>query len=373
MTQRSRFPLRSTLLRKLLLVNLPVIALAMFIVWWAIDQLAADYFSALMQEYDIAPDTTHSMFLEAVNRYLLWAALIALVLATLFALLLTRQVLKPLRAMQDATRQVSAGRYDVRVPVTTSDELADLGEAFNRMSAALERNEYLRRKLVADVAHELRTPLTNLRGYLEGVADGVVAADQKTLALLQGELMRLVRLVDDLHSLTEAEAGSLRLEREEVDLSILIERELELARPVIEAGAIVVARDLSAGTDRVHADPDKLSRILRNLLENACRFTPRAGRIVVSSHRTGDRVRLEVANTGTAIPAADLPHIFERFYRVERARSRETGGAGIGLAIVRELVEAHHGQVGASSDGGWTHVWIELPGAHGDASSPALQ
>ncbi|MCC5859332.1 MAG: HAMP domain-containing protein [Ectothiorhodospiraceae bacterium] len=361
MTDRATLPLRTTLLLKLLLVNLPVIVLAMFVVWWAIDQLAADYFTALMQEYDIAPDTTHAMFLEAVNRYLLWAALLALLLATVFSLLLTRQVLKPLRAMQDATRQVSAGHYAVRVPVTTSDELADLGRAFNRMSEALERNEYLRRKLVADVAHELRTPLTNLRGYLEGVADGVVAADQRTLALLQGELMRLVRLVDDLHSLTEAEAGSLRLDREDVDLVALVQRELELARPVIEAGGILVSRDLSAGSGRIHADPDKLSRILRNLLENACRFTPREGRIIISGRRSGDRVRLEVANTGATIPAADLPHIFERFYRVERARSRETGGAGIGLAIVRELVEAHGGQVGASSEDGWTRVWIELP------------
>ncbi|WP_035271179.1 sensor histidine kinase [Desulfonatronum thiodismutans] len=361
MTDRAKLPWRSTLLLKLLLVNLPVIVLVMFIVWWAIGHLAADYFTALMQEYDIAPDTTHAMFLEAVNRYLLWAALFALLLATVSSLLLTRQVLKPLRAMQDATRQVSAGHYAARVPVTTSDELADLGRAFNRMSEALERNEYLRRKLVADVAHELRTPLTNLRGYLEGVADGVVAADQHTLELLQGELMRLVRLVDDLHSLTEAEAGGLRLDREHVDLAALVERELELARPMIETGAIVVSRNFSAGSERIHADPDKLSRILRNLLENACRYTPREGLISVSGRRNGDRVRLEVANTGATIPAADLPHIFERFYRVERARSRETGGAGIGLAIVRELVEAHDGQVGASSEDGWTRVWIELP------------
>lgn len=361
MTKRANLPLRSTLLFKLLLINLPVILLAMFVVWWAIDQLAADYFTALMHEYDISPDTTHAMFVEAVNRYLLWAALVALLFATVFSLLLTRQVLKPLRAMQDATRQVSAGQYAVRVPVTTSDELADLGQAFNRMSEALERNEYLRRKLVADVAHELRTPLTNLRGYLEGVADGVVAADPPTLELLQGELMRLVRLVDDLHSLTEVEAGSLRLEPEDVDLCALVERELELARPVIEAGAITVSQDLSENSDRIYADPDKLSRILRNLLENACRFTPTEGQIVVSSRRNGDRVRLEVANIGATIPAADLPHIFERFYRVERARSRATGGAGIGLAIVRELVEAHGGQVGANCEHGWTRVWIELP------------
>lgn len=354
-------PWRSTLLLKLLLIHLPVILLAMFIVWWAIDQLAADYFMALMQEYDIAPDTTHAMFLQAVNRYLLWAAVFALLLAIALSLLLTRQVLKPLHAMQDATRQVSAGHYAVRVPVTTSDELADLGCAFNRMSEALERNEYLRRKLVADVAHELRTPLTNLRGYLEGVADGVIAADQHTLALLQGELMRLVRLVDDLHSLTEAEAGSLHLDPEPVDLAALVTRELELARPVIEAGALVVSLDFTAGSERVHADPDKLSRIVRNLLENACRYTPREGVIQITGQCEAERVHLEVANSGSSIPETDLPHIFERFYRVERARSRVTGGAGIGLAIVRELVEAHQGQVGASSENGWTRVWFTLP------------
>jgi two-component system sensor histidine kinase BaeS len=354
-------PLRSTLLFKLLLIHLPVILLAMFVVWWAIDQLAADYFIALMQEYDIAPETTHEMFLQAVNRYLLWAAVFALLLAVALSLLLTRQVLKPLHALQDATRQVSVGHYAVRVPVTTRDELADLGRAFNRMSEALERNEYLRRKLVADVAHELRTPLTNLRGYLEGVADGVITADAHTLALLQGELMRLVRLVDDLHSLTEAEASRLHLDLEWVDLTALVTRELELARPAIEAGALTVSLDFAAGSNRVQADPDKLSRILRNLLENACRYTPLAGTIEVTGRPEGNGIRVEVANTGSSIPVADLPHIFERFYRVERARSRVTGGSGIGLAIVRELVEAHQGRVGASSANGWTRVWFTLP------------
>lgn len=198
------------------------------------------------------------------------------------------------------------------------------------MSEALERNEYLRRKLVA--------------------------ADQRTLELSQGgELMRLVRLVDDLHSLIEAEAGSLRLDREHVDLAALVERELELARSVIEAGAIVVSRDLSAGSDRIHADPDKLSRILRNLLENACRFTPREGLIIVSGRRSRDRVRLEVANTGATIPAAVCP-TSSSASTASNVSVPARRGCRLGLAIVRELVEAHDGQIGASSEDGWTRV-----------------
>lgn len=367
MTARSAPRLRSSLLIKLLLINLPVIVLAIVVIWSAIQQLSADYLSTLMQEYDIAPDTTHAMFTEAVERYLLWAGLAALVLATGLSLLLTRQVLKPLRAMQDVTRQIAAGHYEARVAPTTSDELAELGRSLNNMATALDRNEYLRRKLVNDVAHELRTPLTNLRGYVEGIADGVVPSDEATLELLQGELMRLIRLVDDLHALNEAEAGRLDLAFEAIALHNIVERELNLIRPVIESKGISVTRDLASSADHVRADGDKIAQVLRNLLENACRFTPDNGQIHIGSCRHDGYTRLTVANTGPEIPAAERSHIFERFYRAERARSRATGGTGIGLAIVRELVEAHGGRVAAESGNGWTHFVIDLPSAQPDA------
>ena len=332
----------------------------MGVVWLAIDMLAADYFTTLMEEYSISPADTHAMFVDAVHRYMLGAIAVAVGLAVLLSFVLTRQVLKPLRAMQTATQRLS-GDYDARVAVTTRDELAELAHALNSMADSLAHTEELRRRLVADVAHELRTPLTNLRGYLEGFADGVVAPAPATLSMLHCEVVRLERLVDDLHQLSQVDAAELELRLEDVDLAHLIDRLVALQRPTIEAKELSMEITIGSDAGRLMADPDKLSQILRNLVENACRFTPVGGDVRISSERRGARHLIEVANTGPGIASDDVSRIFERFYRAEKSRSREWGGAGIGLAIVKGLAEAHGGSVGAQSREGWTRIWVELP------------
>lgn len=215
--------------------------------------------------------------------------------------------------------------------------------------------------MVIDVAHELRTPLTNIRGYLEALSDGVVAPSKETMESLQEETIRLAQLVEDLLQLAHADASRGTLHPRKVDLPALASKTLELFRPKFAAKGILVDMDLSHVQGDVMADPEKLAQVFRNLLQNAWQYTPDGGKVRISSERLSGRIKLSFTNTGEEIPKEDLPFIFERFYRGEKSRSREHGGAGIGLAIVKELIEAHGGQVSAESSPDETRVWFSLP------------
>jgi signal transduction histidine kinase len=353
--------MKQRLLWKLLLINLPVIVVIITVVWLAIDHLAAAYFMVLMDKYMVAPTETHHAFLTAIHETLVWASLAALLLAGILSYLLTRRVLRPLAAMTAATREVAEGNFAVRVATGPPDEVGEVAAAFNRMADALERLEALRKTMVADVAHELRTPLTNLRGYLEGLADGVLPPEKGTLVMLQRETLRLVHLVEDLGQLARADAARAFLRREPVDLSAAVGQLLALDRPRFESRGLAVTTRFEPGAERVQADRDKLLQALRNLLENAWKFTPPGGRVTISAEPVATGIQVTIGNSGPGIPAAELPFIFERFYRVDRSRSREAGGAGIGLAIVKQLIEAHGGSVGAASNGDETRIWFVLP------------
>ncbi len=264
--------------------------------------------------------------------------------------------------MSEVTRRIASGDYKARVEITSGDEVGQLGEAFNSMSDSLERLESLRKRMVGDIAHELRTPLTNVRGYLEGLSDGVVPPTPETHAILREEIMRLVRLVEDLQQLTKADAALAFLDRAEVALDELIHRAIGIDRPQFDKRRISIEISCDPTAATVSADSDKLVQVLRNLVQNAWQHTPDGGSFSVTTARTPDGVTVEFANSGPEIPTQDLGHLFERFYRPERSRSRDTGGAGIGLAIVKELIEAHGGQVGVESDPAGTRFWFTLPG-----------
>jgi signal transduction histidine kinase len=353
--------MRNRLLWKLLGIHIPVIALVIVVVWLAIDYLAADYFMVLMDKYDISPTETQEMFLDAVHRYLIWASLAAVALAGVSSFLLTRKVLQPLSRMADVTREVAAGNYAARVQVDSGDEIGQLGDAFNRMANSLERVEQLRKAMVADVAHELRTPLTNVRGYLEALSDGVLPPSPETFAILQQEILRLVRLAEDLLQLAKADAARAHLQRSPVSLPALVDEVLDPYRLRFRDKGIAPQVRVAQGAEHVTADRDKLVQMVGNLAENACHYTPDGGQVTVHLERVSDGVRLTVANSGNGIAKDDLPFVFERFYRADKSRSRELGGAGIGLAIVKELAEAHGGSVGAASSAGETRVWFTLP------------
>ncbi len=354
--------IKDRLLWKLLLINVvPVIAIIILVIWLAIDQLAAGYFMALMKKYEIEPTAIHRMFLSSIHYYLIWASLAALFLAFILSYLLTRKVLKPLSQMSAVSRDIAAGDFTVRVDIESSDEVGQLGKSFNSMADSLEHIEQLRKNMVADVAHELRTPLTNLRGYLEAVNDQVIAPSTDTLKLLEKETMRLVKLVDNLQQLSRAEAARLYLKRENLIISDQIEDLLPLYRPALEEKHIKVAKNFPEDAAVVHADRDKFLQAVRNLLDNSVKYTLVNGDISISSRRDGRRTEVRFCNSGPVIPQADLPYIFERFFRIDRSRSRDVGGAGIGLAITKELIEAHGGRVGAESADGRTCIWFSLP------------
>ncbi len=353
--------MKSRLLWKLLGINILVIGVVILIVWLAIDYLASNYFMTLMKEYNISPAAVHRMFLEATHRSLIWASLATLALAVFLSFLLTRKVLNPLYQMTGITRKIASGDYSARVQVSSNDETGQLASAFNQMADSLQRIEQLRKTMVIDVAHELRTPLTNIRGYLEALSDGVVAPSKETMESLQEETVRLAQLVEDLLQLAHADASRGSLRRKPMDLLELASRSLELIRPKFAEKGIQVEKIFPNGNYEVLADPEKLAQVFRNLLQNAWQYTPDGGKVRISSERLPGQIKMSFANTGEEIPKEDLPFIFERFYRGEKSRSRQHGGAGIGLAIVKELIEAHGGEVEAESSTAEIRIRFTLP------------
>ncbi len=350
-----------TLLWKLLGINVLVIGSVIVIVWMAINYLAAGYFMALMEKYNISPTSSHQMFVSAVHRYLIWASLAALFLAVVLSFLLMRKVLRPLRQMTTIAQKISTGDYSGQVPLVSGDEVGRLAASFNRMAESLRRIEGLRKTLMIDVAHELRTPLTNIRGYLEALTDGVAVPTKEIFDLLQEETMRLIHLVEDVLRLAKADAARMDLHKTEIRIGDLILQELDIFRPQFDSKTIRVVTQFGNGADRVLADPDKITQVVTNLLQNAGQYTPTGGSVRIYTEEAPGEMKVTFANSGGEISQKDLPFIFERFYRGEKSRSREHGGAGIGLAIVKELIEAHDGRVGAEISESETRVWFYLP------------
>jgi signal transduction histidine kinase len=316
------------------------------------------------------------VFLASVNRVLLLIAVVAGLGAVLLILGLSRRILAPVEALTAAVRRMEAGDLSQRVKVTSRDEIGELAQAFNAMADGLARLEELRRNMVTDVAHELRTPLSNIRGYLEALQDGVVEPERHIIDSLHEEAMLLNHLVDDLQELSLAEAGQLRLERQPVALADIVDRAVEAVRLRAEAKGVTLQVDLPEDL-LVDVDPQRVGQVLRNLIENALAHTPPDGEIALSAHETcpepsdalslskgqrdGQWVEVSVRDTGSGIAAEDLPYVFERFYRVDKSRSRTTGGAGLGLAIARSLVEAHGGR-----------IWVESTEGEGSTFTFAL-
>ena len=261
------------------------------------------------------------------------------------------RIVRPIRAMAEASQRIARGAYGSRVPVGGTDELATLAASFNDMAASLESSERRRRELLSDVAHELRTPLATIEGYVEGLRDGVVAPERPTWTLLATETARLRRLVDDLQKVSRAEERQLDLRTVEFEPSSLVEAAVAGAAPAFEAKGVRLVTTSEPHLPVVVGDADRLGEVLANLLENALRHTPAGGRVEVRAEHRGSDVELSVFDTGEGIALEHLERVFERFFRSDPARSRDTGGSGIGLTISRAIAEAHGGRLRADSDG----------------------
>ncbi len=299
-----------------------------------------------------ANTTLFEQFRGGVNEALWWAGALAVLAAVLSSWAFSRRIVRPIRQMQQASQRIAEGRFSERVPVSGDDEIADLAQSFNRMAEELAQVEERRRRLIGDVAHELRTPLTAIKGYMEGLMDGVLPAEAETFALVHEEAGRLNRLVDDLQELSRIEAGAIALQPAPTSVQDTLSTIEKRLGPQFTAKSLQLEVAAVPSGLKVWADPDRFTQILTNLLGNALRYTPSGGQVKVTAEKKGEMVEICITDTGIGISPEALPHIFERFYRADPARSRQNGeGSGIGLTVVRHLVEAHNGQVWAESEG----------------------
>ena len=313
-------------------------------------------------------------FLNAAHHNLLWGALVGGLAAILLTLALSRRILGPVEALTAAAQRMEKGDLSQRVEVQSRDEIGELARAFNAMADGLAHLEKLRRNMVTDVAHELRTPLSNIRGYLEAFRDGVMEPEPEIIESVYEEAMLLSHLVDDLQELSLAEAGQLRLERRPVDPKEILTKAMAAAHGQATAKSIALRLELPAELPLVEADPQRIEQVVGNLLSNALAHTASGGEIVCAAQMRGGQVEVTMRDTGEGIPPEHLPYIFERFYRVDRSRSRATGGAGLGLAIVKQLVEAHGGQIRVESEvGRGTQFTFTLPVAEPQPQDVSLE
>ncbi len=295
-------------------------------------------------------------FTDTAFRSLLWSGLGAGLGGILLVSLLSRRMLRSVRTLTAAARELGKGDLSQRVAVSGRDEIGELTKTFNTMAEGLESAEQQRRNMVADVAHELRTPLTNIRGYVEAVRDGVLPADESVMENVHRQTMYLTKLVEDLRLLAETEAADFRLDLEPASMVEVVSRSVEAFRPQAQVAGVDISFPSRPETEeserQVNLDRMRIEQVVSNLLQNAITHTPKGGKVDISVCVTGHAVVVTVTDTGEGIPSKDLPHVFDRLYRVDPSRTRSTGGAGLGLTIAKQLVEAHGGSIRVESTEG---------------------
>jgi signal transduction histidine kinase len=309
------------------------------------------------------PEPPLSQFAQAIKRALILAGLAAGGGGILLVSLISGNVLAPVSALNAAARRLGGGDLSQRVPAPSRDEVGQLGRTFNSMAEGLENAERQRKNLVADVSHELRTPLSNIQGYIEAIRDGVLEPDEATMGTIHEQVLHLTRLVEDLRLLAQTEAEDFQLAIEPDSLDELVGRSVEAFRARAESRGIALKLEGASDMPLIDLDRTRIAQVVGNLLENAVRHTPSGGEVTVSvGAERGSVATVTVADNGEGIPADELEHVFERFYRVDRSRARTTGGTGMGLTIAKKLVEAHGGAIRVESTiGTGSRFVFELP------------
>jgi two-component system OmpR family sensor kinase/two-component system sensor histidine kinase BaeS len=317
-------------------------------------------------------NTLAGQFLASVNQSIILSVIIASAIALLLGAILFFEITAPLRQLNKAASGIANGDLSQRVVIRSHDELGELSQTFNQMAESLDRAETQRQHLMADIAHELRTPITVIQANLEAMLDEVLPLDVEQVAALHDETLLLNRLVADLRLLSQAEAGALKLERQETDVVGLIHRVVEKIKVQAEQNSVTLENEIEDNLPRIWIDADRITQVLNNLLGNALRYTPQNGKIIVSatnSSGSAGTIQISVTDTGSGIDPVALPFVFDRFYRADQSRARNSGGSGLGLAIVKQLVEAHGGKVEAISpvfsnadkQGYGTRITVTLP------------
>ncbi|MBI4672150.1 MAG: HAMP domain-containing protein [Chloroflexi bacterium] len=301
-------------------------------------------------------------FFEQLRGTLVIAGLLAGMLSIALGIGLSRTLSAPLANLATAAHRFAARDWQQRVPVRGAHEVAEVATAFNRMADDLERQETTRRNMIADIAHELRTPLAVMQGNLHAMLDQVYPLDRSEIATLYDETRLLARLVDDLRELALADAGQLQLNAQSVKLDDVLQNAAANFSIAADAQNVRVTVSGLQSLPRVRADSDRVAQVLRNLLANALRHTPEGGTITLGAQPQAEFVRVTVRDTGEGIAPQDVPHVFERFYRADKSRTRTTGGTGLGLAIAKAWVEAMGGRIGVESEAGrGSEFWFTLP------------
>ncbi|MFZ2168124.1 MAG: ATP-binding protein [Methylococcaceae bacterium] len=303
------------------------------------------------------------LFMERQTKAFFWIALLMIALSAGLALLLAYTLGRPLKRITAAAKALAVGRYNIRLPVESGDELGQLARDFNEMAAALEQSEQTRQRWVADISHELRTPLAVLRGELEALQDGIRPLTREAVDSLFSDVMRLNRLTEDLYQLALSDQGALTYRKTLTDPVATLKEDLAALMPEFNSNQMSVQLiDKTAGPVSLYADPDRLSQLFRNLLKNSANYTDSGGRLEITISKRSDTLLIDMADSAPGVPEQELTKLFDRFYRVESSRSRHHGGAGLGLAICSNIVAAHHGVIKAQASAlGGLAIHIELP------------
>lgn len=290
-------------------------------------------------------------FNNSLINALITAGLAATLAAGVVSWFVSNRIVHPIQALVTLSQRIAGGHYEQRLHLNTGDELAELVENFNRMAASLAETEGMRQRLLGDVTHELKTPLTSIKGYMEGLQDGVLPATPETFQLIHNEADRLQRLVEDLQELSRTEAGQIQLEITTCDPHQIITPVIERMRPQFREKEIELDTTIPDDLPLIRADVDRTAQVLTNLLGNALQYTPSQGHVTVNVTQRGHQLCFSIRDSGVGLASNDLERIFQRFYRVDKSRSRASGGSGIGLTIAKHLVEAQGGTIHAESAG----------------------
>lgn len=313
----------------------------------------------------LAPPPGDRPAFDGFERIFLLFTIFGAVLATIMSFIFARYLVNPLERVIEATQAIAKGNYKSRVTSSRKDEVGDLCVAVNEMASELEKMEQIRRDLVSNVAHELATPLTNIGGYLRAINDGTIEYGdemKETLVLLESETDRLSTLVGDVRALYWVDSPKKNLELEETDLNKLIKEVVKSMKPKLDSKSLDIEMSLQENLPTVEVDRDKFIQVVMNLLANAITYTSDAGHVAISTGTKNDEVFILVKDDGIGVSEEDLPYIFERFYRVDKSRSRKTGGTGVGLTIVKDLVEVHGGRIEVKSElGKGSEFFVYLP------------